>query len=231
VLAEALPDEGDLWLFLADFKRVEASGLRPFSPAEAVARTLRALQLTRPGEAPQPVAPQPSESAADLLTRGKALQAQGKHAEALPLFQRATQLEPRSYDAWFNVGFTLYNPKRSPKEQFDAYEHATALDPNDATAWSNKGNALNGLKRYAEALAAHVRATALDPNLPAAWTGKGAALYMLNRRGEALTACDKALALDVNYRVAWIGKGMTLRALGRVVEAEEAERRAKALGG
>ena len=96
---------------LQDFKRVEASGLRPFSPAEAVSRTLHALQLTRPGEAPLPVTPQSGENATDSVTRGKALQTQGKHAEALLLFQRATQLDPRSFDAWVNLGSTLDNLK------------------------------------------------------------------------------------------------------------------------
>ena len=88
------------WLFLHDFKRVEAPGYKPYPQAEAVTRTLHALELTPPGEAPLPTAPQPAESADDLITRGKALQAQGKHAEALPLFQRASQLDPRSFSAW-----------------------------------------------------------------------------------------------------------------------------------
>src|SRR5262249_53014999 len=65
VLAAPLAAEDDLWLFLQDFKRIEARGLQPFAPDEAVRRTLRALALTPAGEAPAPTAPQPSESAED----------------------------------------------------------------------------------------------------------------------------------------------------------------------
>src|SRR5262249_1604140 len=40
VLAVPIADEMDLWLFLQDFKRVEAPGVQPFPPGEAVRRTL-----------------------------------------------------------------------------------------------------------------------------------------------------------------------------------------------
>ena len=93
------------WLFLHDFKRVEAPGFAPYPVAEAAHRLLRALALTPAGEAPAPVAPQPTESVDDLLTRGKALMAQKQYAEALPLFERATQLAPGSFDAWANLGY------------------------------------------------------------------------------------------------------------------------------
>ena len=95
------------WLFLHDFKRVEAPGFAPYPVAEAAHRLLRALALTPAGEAPAPVAPQPTEDVDDLLTRGKALMAQKQYAEALPLFERATQLAPGSFDAWANLGYML----------------------------------------------------------------------------------------------------------------------------
>ena len=95
------------WLFLHDYKRIEAPGFQPLPLAETIGRVLHALALTPAGEAPAPTAPQPTESVDDLITRGIALRGQGKHAEALPLFERATQLDPNSYLAWFNVGYSL----------------------------------------------------------------------------------------------------------------------------
>jgi len=92
------------WLFLSDFKRIEAPNYQPFPETEAVQRTVHALALTLPGEAPAPVAPQANETADDLIARGKALRAQAKHQGALALFQRATQLAPQSSDAWFQLG-------------------------------------------------------------------------------------------------------------------------------
>ncbi len=95
------------WLYLEEFKRIEAPGFHPYPLAEAVGRVLHALALTPAGEAPAPVAPQPTETASDLITRGTALREQGKHVEALALFERAIQLDPNSYSAWFNVGYSL----------------------------------------------------------------------------------------------------------------------------
>ena len=46
-----------------------------------------------------------------------------------------------------------------------------------------------------------------------------------------MAAYEQALALDPNYVFAWKNMASTLRRLGRTKEAEEAEARAKALGG
>jgi Flp pilus assembly protein TadD len=251
VLASTV-EEGDIWLFLQDFKRVEAPGITPFPLAEAVTRTLHALQLTQPGEAPLPIAPQPAESAEDLVARGKALQAQGKHVEALPLFQRATQLDPRSFDAWANISYTLIELKRY-EQSLAACERALALYPNSVSGWTRMGAALIYLKRYDEALAAAEQALALDPKSAAAWYNKGTALIELqryeqtqagydpalpldpnhhpHRYEEAVGAYDQALALDPNSARTWHNRAVSLRALGRTSEAKEAARRAKELGG
>jgi hypothetical protein len=53
-----------------------------------IAQALRLLALTPKGQTPVPVTPQPAESLEDLLTQGRALQAQEKHTEAPPIFKR-----------------------------------------------------------------------------------------------------------------------------------------------
>jgi tetratricopeptide (TPR) repeat protein len=229
VLAEALPDEGDIWLFLQDFKRVEASGLWPFSSAEAVSRTLRALQLTRPGEAPLPTAPQQGDNANELLLKGKALFAQDRDAEALELFKQVTQIAPGNFEAWANLG-RAYTWTGNPTEGLAASGHALDIQPDFALGWYAKGNALRKLGRNDEALAAYDRALALDHDYAPAWNNKGAVLNGLKRYAEALAANQRALELDPNFANAAGGVVIALRGLGRTAEAEEAARRAKALG-
>jgi tetratricopeptide (TPR) repeat protein len=293
------PADWNAMLWLEDFRRIEAPGEKPYPQHEAIEHTLRLLALTPAGEAPAPVAPQPTESVDDLITRGKALREQGKHAEALPLFDRASQLDPNSYSAWFNVaytlddlghyeqalvaydraislnrndatvwinkGFSLQDGLGRSQEALAAYEQALGLDPKDVLAWNGKGNALYSLKRYDEAMAAYEQATTLDPSDVSNWTGKGNALNYLQRNTEALSAFEQALtldprnvnawngkgnalwglkryedglaaykqaiALDPNFALAWKNMSITLQLLGRMKEAEEAEARAKALGG
>ncbi|HEY1390459.1 MAG TPA: toll/interleukin-1 receptor domain-containing protein [Ktedonobacterales bacterium] len=217
------------WLFLHDFKRIEAPGYAPYPPEEAARRLARTLGLTPRGEAPAPVAPQATESVDDLLARGKALNAQKKYAEALPLFERASQIAPGSLDAWGNLGFILSEQGRW-QESLTACDHALALDDKQASVWNNKGRALYNLKRYDEAIVACDRALARNPNSANTWTTKGAALGNLGRYQEELAAYDRALALDPNHANAWNNKAISLRALGRTAEAEAAEKRAKELG-
>ena len=62
-------------------------------------------------------------------------------------------------------------------------------------AGNNKGNALYGLKRYDEALAAYERATALDSTFALAWWNKGYPLRALGREAEAQEAERRAQEL------------------------------------
>ncbi len=222
-------DDFDLSLYLESLTRIEAPGNRPYPIEEMIARTLTLLALTPAGQQPVAVVPQATESLNDLLTQGRALQAQKKHTEALPFFQRATQRGPNSFDAWFNLGYTLYE-LRQYAEALPAYEHTTRLDPNNADAWGNKSGALNQLNRYEEGLAACARATTLDPSNATAWTYQGDALNQLMRYEEALTAYDQALALEPTLVAAWTNKGVALNKLQRYEEAVAAYDQALALG-
>jgi tetratricopeptide (TPR) repeat protein len=148
------------WLFLHDFKRIEAPGLQPFPHNEAVWHTLRALGLTPAGASPAPNAPQPHETAHDLLVRGKVLNAQGKYADALAVVERATNLEPQNVEAWLNLGYTLDALERW-QEALVVYTRATSLSPRSAEAWYSKGKALEALERFDEAVLAYDIAVAL----------------------------------------------------------------------
>ena len=207
------------WLAFYGYKRIEAPGFDAYEVREAANRLLRALALTPAGEAPVPVAPQPAESAADLVTRGSALNAQNKYAEALPLFERATQLAPDSFDAWFNLGYTFELLGRHA-DALQANERATTLDPNSNAASYNLANALHNLGRYEEALAEYERN--FDASDTRDWNGKGNALRSLGRHEEALEAFDQALAINPNDTIGSYNKGLTLNDLKRYEEALDA---------
>ena len=219
VLAAPIADDKALWPFLGDFTRVEMAGLQPYPPADAVRLTLLALAGATQGARTAPEAPPSTERAADLVARGKVLQDQEKHAEALSLFEEATQLDPNSFRAWFNLGYTLAQTRGSATKQLAAYERAVALSPTNPAAWTNMGAVLADLKHYAEALAADERAINLDPTDALTWLNKGTALAGLQRYEEALTACERATMLDPNNARAWLNKGNAFAELHRSEEA------------
>src|SRR5262249_50333229 len=72
-------------------------------------------------------------SAAELLARGQALLAHNQYAEALAVFEHATQLAPTSAAAWAYRGSGLNALKRND-EALAACERALALDPSSAEA-------------------------------------------------------------------------------------------------
>jgi tetratricopeptide (TPR) repeat protein len=135
VLAGAL-ERGDLnvALFLKSMKRVEDDELHPLPTVEAVAQTLRLLALTAAGQPSAPTAPQPSESAADVLARGKAVFAQKRYAEAVDLFRRVTQLAPASFDGWASLA-RAFNGNKQLQEGLTASERALTSRPDFALGW------------------------------------------------------------------------------------------------
>ncbi|MGO8950467.1 MAG: tetratricopeptide repeat protein [Ktedonobacterales bacterium] len=218
VTAVPLADETDIWLFLKDFKRVEAPKGQPYPKEEAIRRMLHALALTPWGEALEPAAPNPAQSAAAVLER-------------VLFYQQATQLAPNSFDAWFNLGYSLSFAEGTALDQLDAYERALALEPNNARAWGNKGTVLLNLNRLEEALAAYERAPALDPDDAMTWRNTADALNELMRYQEVLSAAEHALTLVPTSSLGWTHTAQALRGLGRTQEADEAAAKAKALGG
>jgi tetratricopeptide (TPR) repeat protein len=190
--------EDDIWLFLQEFKRIEAHRLRPFPEDERIRRTLRALALTPLGETPVAMTPQPGESVDDLMTQGRALSSQGKHVAALAFFERATTLDPNHAIAWTGRSKILNDMKRHA-EALKAAERALALDPTYVSAWINKSGALGELRRYDEALVAVERALALNPTYARALRLEARVLYMLGRQDDAEIAWQSALTLEPDY--------------------------------
>ena len=200
------------WLFLSDFKRIEAPNYQPFTEKEAVQRTVRALALTLPGEVPAPVAPQANETTDDLIARGKALNAQSQHQATLALFQQATLLTPQSSEAWFQLGNAFYNLQRY-QEALTAYDQVLTLEPNDSITWTNKGIVLKKLHRDQEALAAFDHTLALDPKAAHTWKFKGMLLMNLQHYHEALAAYEQVLTLQPSDAFIWYDKGCILAIL------------------
>ncbi len=94
-----------------------------------------------------------------------------------------------------------------------------ALRPDLIEALTNRGNALNGLKRYDDALASYDRAIAFQPAHAGAHYNRGTTLHEMKRYDEAIAAYDRAIALQPHYPEAFSNRGATLWELKRHDEA------------
>lgn len=111
----------------------------------------------------------------------------------------------------------------------EAADRALALSPGLAVALNNRGNALNGLGRHGEAVAAFTAALARSPMDPAVRVNLAAALHGLGKLADALTQLDRAIWLDPTLPGAHVNRGNVLRDMGRHDEALESYARAAAL--
>jgi tetratricopeptide (TPR) repeat protein len=110
-------------------------------------------------------------------------------------------------------------------QALQSFGKVNQLQPDYAEGWAYKASALNGLKRYEEAIEACEMAISLKPDLAVAWFNKADALTTRSggsRYQEAIEAYDKAISLEPDYSEAWFYKGQALHSLKRYQEAIEA---------
>lgn len=163
-----------------------------------------------------------------LRNYGIALVELDRERDALPLLERARQLDPTDFTICRSLGvvYTRLNDHGAALEH-DA--ETVKLAPHHPVAWRSMGLDLFTLERYEEALAAFAEAARLAPTHAQMWQAKGTALWKLGRYGEALRPFEEATAIDRNYADGWLAKGACLDALGRHDEAVHALRHAVGL--
>lgn len=153
-----------------------------------------------------------------LVNLGNLLARQGRHMEALPLYDQALAARPDFLEALFNRAGLLLEMQR-PEAALENYDRVVALRPDLAAAWNNRGSALRALQRLEESLASFERAAALNPGHVNALANRAMILQDLRRLDEALAAADQALAVQPGHAKALYTKANILRDLGRMAEA------------
>jgi tetratricopeptide (TPR) repeat protein len=153
-----------------------------------------------------------------LNNRGIALQALGRHEDALLSYDSALALRPDFVAALVNRGIAQYEMMRFDKALAD-YDSALKLWPDNADALYNRGVALHRLERLDEALASYDSALALRPDYAEALVNRGLALHDLKQFDRALEAYDRALALASDHLETLTNRGVLLHDLARYDEA------------
>lgn len=165
----------------------------------AVARHNRAVALMqggRPAEAEKEFAHlvelKLGEGTA-LVPLGICLATQGKHGEAVAVFDQALTLGAETAALHRARAESLRNLNR-PVEALASYDRAIAADDN-AESRIGRGMLRLSLQRVIEALPDFDRALSFSRGIADAWLGRGTALFRLGRFGEAEAAFDECLSL------------------------------------
>ncbi len=154
---------------------------------------------------------------------GGTLQMQGK--DALPAFQKVTELAPADPEAHFNLGVVLKGAGRLAGAAA-SYRKAIALTPDFAEAHSNLGNTLNDQGLHKEAIASYCHAIKIRPDDADAHNSLGTALKDLGQLDDAIASYRTATTLQPGFILAHYNLGNALILQGQTEAAEACYRKA-----
>jgi tetratricopeptide (TPR) repeat protein len=155
-----------------------------------------------------------------LIEEGLGYEQDGKWDDAIRAFSRAVALNPRSAEAFIDMGDT-YMSAGKYKEGFAAYQQAVHVAPWDADAHYSLGAAYNDMAQYGDAFKPFVQAINLDPNYAEAYYGIGYAYQQLENYKDAAGYLKQAVRIKPDYPEAHLALGLTYFGLGEIKAAEE----------
>ena len=167
----------------------------------------------------------PSSTAAALINTSLDQYRQGKYQESIQSAQNALQLDPKSAEAYNNIG-AAYGAMQQWNQGIENEQAALRLQPDlqiarnnlalfaqkktaapaamTATAADliNRSLALNQAGQYQESISAAQEALRIDPSSAEAWNNIAAGYESLHQWDEAIAAAQKALALKPDFQLA-----------------------------
>jgi len=141
------------------------------------------------------------------------LKEQQRSTEALTIYLRSLDIDPKDADLNFDVGVFLHDQTRF-SEAVNYFDKALEIRKNFVSALSNRGASLRELHRYDEARSSFDEAIVLDPSHALAYSNRGFLLKHLSSFEEALVNYDRALRVDPDLAEANWNKGVLLLLLG-----------------
>jgi len=153
-----------------------------------------------------------------LLSLGATLSRQGRHDEALKVFDKAVQLRPEDAALWKQLGDTLLNVQRNDHALL-SFQHVVKLDPHHHYAAYKSGVLLNQAKRFEEALTYLDICDEMSPNHVPTLQARAWTLVNLKKFEDALADNLKVNALLRDHAETLASIGGCLQSLGRDEEA------------
>ena len=162
----------------------------------------------------------PSKAQPDeLIEAGSALLESQNARSALPLFQRAVEIDPKHPQAWNNIGLA-YMQLGQLDDAVSSFRRQIELNPSTERSYDYLGVALQQQKKYDDAADAYRKQIELNPLDPVAHGALGGLLLIQERYTEAVPELDKATilspenaGLQIKLGEAYLNTGDTTKAL------------------
>lgn len=153
-----------------------------------------------------------SDDSAEKSQRAKEFMAEGKFADAVPLYRELNLAVPNNPGLLLNLGMALHMAGEEHKS-IPQLEAAVKLDPKLAPAWLFLGAARLQLGQAPAAIQAVQTVLRLQPDHPGALEILAAALLSLDRAAEAAEQYRKLADVDPESASAWYGLGRSYESL------------------
>jgi tetratricopeptide (TPR) repeat protein len=186
----------------------------------AVAHTLLGKHAEALRDYDELIARQTETSAADLIGRGAALIALGRHAGALEPLDRAINLLPQDPDAHVQRGVALLRLDRHA-EALESFDRALAIRANLPEVLNNRAVALAALDRPRDALDSLTRSLILEGAAADTHINSGVVMKALGRYSDAAWSFNRALSLRPGDPAAMFEKGFLHLLLGELKQGWE----------
>ncbi|MBF2048249.1 MAG: tetratricopeptide repeat protein [Elainella sp. C42_A2020_010] len=143
------------------------------------------------------------------LTLGNALIQYDKTTEAIDCYQRAIQLQPDFYEAYYNLAVAeVYRQNWQAAKA--AFQRVLALNPRHAEAYYGLGKIAEQAEQPKTAAAYYWRSIQLNPNFPGAYFSLGETLLKLRYWNKAVPICYRAVQLNPELSWAYHNLGYAL---------------------
>jgi predicted O-linked N-acetylglucosamine transferase (SPINDLY family) len=164
------------------------------------------------------VASPASQDTVPQIQRARALQGEGRLAEAASAYESVLMKDETDWASLIALASIALQTGQL-EEAVRRYSGLLERQPDFAEGHYKRGNALNRLGRWSAALADYDRAVALDPAYANAFCNRGTVFERLERWEEALASYDRAIALDSQDAFAYYNRASVLKELKRLDEA------------
>ena len=148
-----------------------------------------------------------------LQVQGLCMAMQGRVAESVEPFTRASVLDPKNPELLTNLAKAQHE-----SELYDAstktFEKLNQVTPNRPQVLTDLGTGYSKQRQYEKAAVAFDKAIQLDPNYFLAWSNRGNLYADQGYPAEAIECFEKALQLNSGYAEAWSNYGNALFDLG-----------------
>jgi Flp pilus assembly protein TadD/transglutaminase-like putative cysteine protease len=145
-------------------------------------------------------------NADELLETGLAALNSGNIRAAIPLFQRAVELDPKHKQAWNDLGLAYLRAGNFDKAA-DAFRKQIGVNAFDEHAYNYLGIALQQQDKFDEAEAAYKKQIELNPLDPIAHSALGSLFLEQHKYSEAVPELDKASVLSPENAGLQVGLG------------------------